>query len=336
MGSSSRTIMWFRRDLRIEDNPALATAAREGSVLALFIWCPKEEGQFYPGRVSRWWLKQSLIHLDKTLRSLGVELKVIKTQSTLSALLESISAVGATKVVYNHLYDPVSLIRDHDIKQRLGELGITVKTYNGDLLYEPWEIYDDEGHAITEFETYWKKFLSMQKEPVIHFPPLQLVPAQGLINHCTIDELGLENELEKSSNALLGRGWSPGWRNADKVFSEFVENHLLDYSKDGCKVCGTSTSLLSPYLHFGELSVRKVYHSVRMKQILWIDENNSTGEESAKLYLRSIGLREYSRYICFNFPYTHERSLIGNLKFFPWHADQALLRLTRVRRWLPR
>ncbi|GAA0147512.1 DNA photolyase [Lithospermum erythrorhizon] len=104
MGSSSRTIMWFRRDLRIEDNPALATAAREGSVLALFIWCPKEEGQFYPGRVSRWWLKQSLIHLDKTLRSLGVELKVIKTQSTLSALLESISAVGATKVVYNHLY----------------------------------------------------------------------------------------------------------------------------------------------------------------------------------------------------------------------------------------
>ncbi|GAA0163749.1 DNA photolyase [Lithospermum erythrorhizon] len=240
--------------------------------------------------------------------------------------LLALQAVSSPELVDG---DPVSLVRDHDIKQRLGELGITVKTYNGDLLYEPWEIYDDEGHAITEFETYWKKFLSMQKEPVIHFPPLQIVPAQGLINHCTIDELGLENELEKSSNALLGRGWSPGWRNADKVFSEFVENHLLDYSKDGCKVCGTSTSLLSPYLHFGELSLRKVYHSVRMKQILWIDENNSTGEESAKLYLRSIGLREYSRYICFNFPYTRERSLVGNLKFFPWHADQALFRAWR-------
>lgn len=321
--------MWFRRDLRIEDNPALTTAARDGSVVAVFIWCPEEEGQFYPGRVSRWWLKQSLIHLSKTLRSLGVELKVIKTQSTLSTLLECITALGATKLVYNHLYDPVSLVRDHDIKQKLGELGITVKSFNGDLLCEPWEIYDDEGHAITKFDVYWKTCLSMQKEPVMYLPPLQLIPAEGLINCCTIDELGLENELEKSSNALLGRGWSPGWSNADKVFSEFVENHLLDYSKDSHKVAGTSTSLLSPYLHFGELSVRKVYHFVQMKQILWTDEKNLAGAKSAKLYLQSIGLREYSRYICFNFPYTHERSLVGNLKFFPWHADQDLFKAWR-------
>ena len=46
-----KTIVWFRRDLRIEDNPALSAAARDGSVFAVFIWCPKEEQQFYPGRV---------------------------------------------------------------------------------------------------------------------------------------------------------------------------------------------------------------------------------------------------------------------------------------------
>lgn len=102
--SNSKTIVWFRRDLRIEDNPALATAARDGSVFPVFIWCPKEEGQFYPGRVSRWWLKQSLIHLDQSLRSLGAELVLIKADTTLDALLECISAVQATKVVYNHLY----------------------------------------------------------------------------------------------------------------------------------------------------------------------------------------------------------------------------------------
>lgn len=104
MESNSKTIVWFRRDLRIEDNPALAAAARNGSVLPVFIWCPKEEGQFYPGRVSRWWLKQSLIHLKQSLKSLGAELVLMKAQSTLSALTECVDAVGATKVVYNHLY----------------------------------------------------------------------------------------------------------------------------------------------------------------------------------------------------------------------------------------
>lgn len=104
MGGNSKTIVWFRRDLRIENNPALAAAAKDGSVLPVYIWCPKEEGHFYPGRVSRWWLKQSLTHLDHSLRSLGAALVLIKSESTLTALVECIKAIGATKVVFNHLY----------------------------------------------------------------------------------------------------------------------------------------------------------------------------------------------------------------------------------------
>ena len=145
----------------------------------------------------------------------------------------------------------------------------------------------------------------------------------GTVARCSIEDLGLENESEKSSNALLGRGWSPGWSNADKALSEFVEQHLVDYSKNRLKVWGNSTSLLSPYLHFGELSIRKVFQCARMKQILWRREENSQGEESVTLFLKAIGLREYSRYLCFNFPFTHERSLLSNLKFFPWRADLA-------------
>lgn len=139
---------------------------------------------------------------------------------------------------------------------------------------------------------------------------------------CSIEELGLENESEKSSNALLARAWSPGWSNADKALAEFVENHLLEYAKNRQHLGGSSTSLLSPYLHFGEVSICKVFQKVRIKQILWAREGNALGEESTNLFLRAIGLREYSRYICFNFPFTHERSLLSSLKFFPWHASQ--------------
>lgn len=329
MVGNSRTIVWFRRDLRIEDNPALTDAARDGCILPVYIWCPKEEGQFYPGRVSRWWLKQSLAHLEQSLRSLGSALVFIKTHSTLAALLDCINAVGATKVVFNHLYDPVSLVRDHNIKQKLVERGISVQSYNGDLLYEPWEVYDEKGHAFTTFDAYWNKCMSMQMEPVSALLPWRLTPAEGTLENCSIEELGLEDESEKSSNALLGRGWSPGWSSAGKALTEFIDQHLLNYSKNRIKMEGNSTSLLSPYLHFGELSVRKVFQCVRMKQILWAREENSVGEESGYLFLRAIGFREYSRYLCFNFPFTHERSLLNNLKYFPWSANQEYFKAWR-------
>ena len=77
------------------------------------------------------------------------------------------------------LPDPVSLVRDHNIKEKLVELGISVQSYNGDLLYEPWEIYDERGYAFTTFEAYWDKCLHMQMEPVSHLPPWRLVPAAG-------------------------------------------------------------------------------------------------------------------------------------------------------------
>ncbi|XP_074572714.1 cryptochrome-1-like isoform X2 [Curcuma longa] len=324
MGSRPETVVWFRRDLRIEDNPALAAAARDGCVLPVFIWCPGEEGQFYPGRVSRWWLKQSVMHLEQSLRSLGASLVFIRAESTLAALLQCIDAIGATRLVYNHLYDPISVVRDHKIKSQLVSLGITVQSFNGDLLYEPWEVYDESGHAFTTFDAFWEKCMSMPVELTLPLPPWKLVPPPGMerVQGCSIEELALENATEKLSNALLSRGWSPGWSNADKVLSEFINGHLVDYSENRMKVEDTTTSMLSPYIHFGELSVRKIYQNVRIKQLQWAKDRDCKKEESAKMFLRSIGLREYSRYLCFNFPFTHERSLLGNLKHYPWRVDE--------------
>jgi cryptochrome 2 len=152
-----------------------------------------------------------------------------------------------------------------------------------------------------------------------------LISHSGIENlhSSSVDNLGLESSKdEESSNALLSRAWSPGWHNAEKTLEDFVSHGLLDYSKDRMKVAGTTTSLLSPYFHYGEVSVRKVYQLVRMQQIKWENEGKSEAGGSVNLFLRSIGLREYSRYMCFNFPFTHERSLLGNLKHYPWRVDE--------------
>lgn len=104
LSSGTRTVVWFRRDLRLEDNPALAAAVNLGSVIPVFVWSPEEEGQFYPGRVSRWWLKQSLTHLDSSLKALGSRLVMRRAVNTFPVLLDIIQTMGATHLFYNHLY----------------------------------------------------------------------------------------------------------------------------------------------------------------------------------------------------------------------------------------
>ncbi|KAF8400138.1 hypothetical protein HHK36_013434 [Tetracentron sinense] len=320
MSGGGCSIVWFRRDLRVEDNPALAAGVRAGTVYAVFIWAPEEEGHYYPGRVSRWWLKQSLAYLDSSLRSLGSSLITKRSTDSVSALLEVFKSTGATQLFFNHLYDPLSLVRDYRAKEILTAQGIVVHSFNADLLYEPWEVNDAQGRPFTTFSDFWNRCLSMPYDPVAPMlPPKRLI--SGDVSRCPSDVLIFEDESEKGSNALLSRAWSPGWSNADKALTTFVNGPLIEYSVNRRKADSATTSFLSPHLHFGEVSVRKVFHLVRIKQVLWANEGNTSGEESVNLFLKSIGLREYSRYMSFNHPYSHEKPLLGHLKFFPWVVD---------------
>ncbi|KAH7849049.1 hypothetical protein Vadar_012238 [Vaccinium darrowii] len=328
MSSGGCSIVWFRRDLRVEDNPALAAGVRSGAVVAVFIWAPEEEGHYYPGRVSRWWLKHSLALLDSSLRSLGTSLITKRSTDTVSSLLDVVKSTGATQLFFNHLYDPLSLVRDHRAKEALTAQGIGVHSFNADLLYEPWEVNDDHGHPFTTFTTFWERCLTMPYDPEPPLlPPMKIT--SGDVSRCTSDTLVFEDESEKGSNALLARAWSPGWSNADKALATFINGPLLKYSKNRRKADSATTSFLSPHLHFGEVSVRKVFHLVRIKQVLWANEANKAGEESVNLFLKSIGLREYSRYMSFNHPYSHERPLLGHLKFFPWVVDEGYFKAWR-------
>lgn len=102
--SGGCSIVWFRRDLRVEDNPALAAGVRAGQVIAVYIWAPEEEGHYYPGRVSRWWLKQSLSELDSSLKNLGTSLITKRSTDSVSCLLQLIKSTGANRLFFNHLY----------------------------------------------------------------------------------------------------------------------------------------------------------------------------------------------------------------------------------------
>ena len=79
------TLVWFRNDLRLDDNPALAAAAARGVIVPVFIWAPEEESPWEPGSASRWWLHQSLEKLAARLEKAGAPL-VIRRGPSLDAL----------------------------------------------------------------------------------------------------------------------------------------------------------------------------------------------------------------------------------------------------------
>ncbi|XBH78582.1 hypothetical protein VPH35_104781 [Triticum aestivum] len=66
-----------------------------------------------------------------------------------------------------------------------------------------------------------------------------------------------------------------------------------------------------------------------MKQLTWSNESNGDGEEGCSLFLRSIGLREYSRYLAFNHPCSHEKPLLAHLRFFPWVVNEVYFKVWR-------
>ena len=121
------TIVWFRQDLRLRDNPALDAAVKRGAVVPVYIWSPEEEGDWPPGAASRWWLHQSLQALDASLRERGSQLILAegprfrrserwRTHGRNGGVLESPLRAGGDRVLEAHQVG--ARHRDEELQQR--------------------------------------------------------------------------------------------------------------------------------------------------------------------------------------------------------------------------
>src|SRR5512135_1081551 len=140
MNVTGTAIVWFRRDLRLTDNPALSAACEHARhVVALYLHAPEEEGEWAPGGASRWWLHHSLARLDESLLARGGRL-TIRRGASLETLLAVARETRATHVYWNRLYDPARVAHDTQVKAALREAGLHCESFNAALLHEPWEV----------------------------------------------------------------------------------------------------------------------------------------------------------------------------------------------------
>ncbi len=315
------TIVWFRHDLRLEDNPALIAAVeRGGPVLPLYIWAPQEEGAWSPGSASRWWLHQSLGQLDDALRAVGSRL-ILRRGESLVVLQEIARATGAQAVLWNRRYEPAATARDAAIKAALRASGFAAQSFNAGLLFEPWQVQSASGGAVKVFTPFWKRCLSLPQPARPQSAPEQLAaPARWPASE-PLTALGLAPTIDWAAG--LRAAWQPGEVGAEVQLERFVADGIGGYASERDRPDHDGVSQLSPHLHFGEISPRRIWHEVERAADL---PGASTSAQGAEAYLRQLVWREFAHHLLFHFPHTAEQPLRPEFAAFPWREDVSALK----------
>ena len=192
-------LVWFRDDLRLDDNPALRAALDGGFVpIPVHIHAPDEEGAWTPGAASDAWRHRSLAALDADLRTRGSSL-VLRSGDSLPALQLLIAQTGAEAVYWNRKYEPATQPRDATIKRMLREQGIDAQSCNGSLLFEPWDIATQQGQPYKVFTPYWRNVLSHWRLPALQAAPEALAP--HAVDSLALDDLQLAPTLRVVSSS---------------------------------------------------------------------------------------------------------------------------------------
>lgn len=319
--SNAPALLWFRRDLRLSDNPALDAALdHDGPVIPLFIWSPEEDGEWPPGGASMWWLHHSLSALDEDLRAHDSRL-IFRSGGALAVLRALVKETGATAVFWNRQYEPAHVARDTAVKAALNKDGLQVESFNGSLLVDPATFKNKQDMPFQVFTPFWKA--AAREVPVPEPRPSRRAfhPPEQWPQSEDLEAFELMPKIDWAGG--IADAWTPGEAGAHAALKQFCEEAMADYA-DGRDLPGeANTSRLSPHLHFGELAPTTVVDAVYAHAQ---GASNKKTEGAAEGYVRQLYWREFAHALLFHFPHTPQLPLREEFQDFPWEQDEAKLK----------
>ncbi|RFA23621.1 cryptochrome/photolyase family protein [Subtercola boreus] len=320
---TSPSIVWFRDDLRVADHPALHAAVERGEPIACVyifdeqtdytdtdVFSENSPGIRPLGGAAKWWLHHSLEALAGELAARGLTLTLRSgPAATVMADLQRESEAGA--VYWNRRYGLAERELDTAIKASLKELGVEAKSFQANLLFEPWTVQTGQGAPFRVFTPFWRACLSTPA-------PRHPLPAPAADDVTGFDGASLASDDLADWQFLPTRPdwaagirdtWTPGEKAAHADMISFEKDGLGDYQKQRDFPAQDVTSRLSARLRWGELSPFQVWHGVR----------DASSKEGAASFLREVGWREFAYHLLFHWP----RLGIDNMKpafdSFPWN-----------------
>jgi deoxyribodipyrimidine photo-lyase len=267
-------LLWFRQDLRLADQAAVAAAAESAPVVPVYVLDDESPGEWRIGAAQRWWLHHSLARLDGSLRDLGCRLVLLRGPA--GRVLESLAAsVGAREVHALTHYEPWARAQERDVGARL-----TLRLHDGVALTPPDRVRSGTGGRYRIFTPYWRA-LQVQMPPSEPIPaPVRMTMADAPAGE-RLDDWRL---LPTRPNWAVEfpHHWTPGEAGAHAQLGRFLDV-AVEYDTRRNRPAQPGSSRLSAHLHHGELSPVQVWHAV----------SDAVGDH-AEPYLREIGWRDFA------------------------------------------
>ncbi|MHC8508461.1 MAG: cryptochrome/photolyase family protein [Rhodospirillales bacterium] len=323
-------IVWFRDDLRLADNPALAAAARAGCpVLPLYILDEETPGLRPLGGAARWRLHHSLKSLAADLSAHGINrgLKLILRRGAAKAVLAELCAGTQARAVYwNRRYDAAAIECDTAVKTDLKAAGAACKSFQGFLMAEPWTIRTKQGGFYKVFSRFWDAFCAQGRtqgraeggpeRPLGAAPRLNAADVE--IESDDLDSWGLLPAAPDWAEGLR-ETWTPGESGAHAALDNFLE-HAAGYGAARDLLGAPGVSNLSAHLRFGEIDPRRVWFAV-------LDRLGPGA--AADAFLRQLAWRDFAWHVLHHVPSLPTAPLDARFENFPWAEDEDLLNAWR-------
>ncbi|MCX5924127.1 MAG: deoxyribodipyrimidine photo-lyase [Candidatus Dependentiae bacterium] len=303
-------IVWFRRDLRVLDNPAFHAAAAQAKILPIYIFDQDLKSEHAIGDGSKWWLHHSLQSLqgslDGSLRCyIGDAVKILPKLA---------KEYKVTAVHFNKSYDSVEMKRDHAVELELQKSDIEVKMFDESLLFSPSDILKKDGTPYKVFTPFYRECLK-GPEPRIPLPkPRNIEFFTTKVDKHSIESLQLlednsvENRFEKH--------WKPGELSAHKRLQSFIKNGLENYAQGRDFPALKNVSRLSAHIHFGEISAHQIWHEVKQNGHEYANKKNIS------CLLKELGWREFSYYVLYHNPTMYHKNLQEKFDRFAWRYSK--------------
>ena len=301
----SPSIVWFRDDLRLADNPALRAAIeRDEPVIGLYVLDEESDGIRPLGGAARWWLHGSLASLGERLREKGGQL-VLRRGPAAKVVAEAVADAGATAVFWNRRYGGAEREVDAQLKTVLREDGIEVASFAASLLFEPWTVQTGSGTPYSVFTPFWRACRALPA-PRAPLPEPREVrgPDAGIASDDLDDWQLLPTRPDWAGG--LREAWEPGEPAARARLRDFLADDLDDYDRTRNEPAAGVTSQLSPRLRWGELSPHTVWHET------------IAADGNAGRFVSEIGWREFAAHTLFFHPDLASKNLRREFDAFPW------------------
>jgi deoxyribodipyrimidine photo-lyase len=289
-------IVWFRQDLRLGDQAALAAAAAAGPIIPVYILDDETPGErFRIGGAQRWWLHHSLASLGANLERLGSRL-ILRRGSAEAVLAALMQESGAERIHALRHTEPWWI----KVEAALGD---RLQLHDGNTLAPLRDVTTGSGQPFKIYSAFWRALQGQLPPPAPRPAPERLEAPGSWPASDRLDDWAL---LPTRPNWATGFDWTTGEAEALRKVEAFADRVDI-YEEQRNLPAEEGTSRLSPHLHFGEISPASVWHAV-------------AGHAAAEKFVKELAWRDFTAALTLSLPDYADKHGRAAFDRLPWRT----------------